>query len=92
MSVRPGFQNKGIGGELIKEGLKRAVEFGFKSVLVLGHPTYYPKFGFKKASRWMIKPGFDAPDEAFMAIELEKGSLDFGGGTLEYPSEYLDAI
>ena len=92
MSVRPGFQNKGIGSELIKEGLKRAGELGFESVLVLGHPKYYPKFGFKKASWWKIKADFDVPDEALMAIELKKGSLAFGGGVIDYPSEYLDAL
>jgi putative acetyltransferase len=92
MSVRPGFQNKGIGGELVKEGLKRAGELGFESVLVLGHPKYYPKFGFRKASKWKIKPDFDVPDEALMAFELRKGSLDFGGGIIDYPAEYLDAI
>ena len=92
MSVRPGFQNKGIGSELVKEGLKRAGELGFESVLVLGHPKYYPKFGFRKASKWKIKADFDVPDEALMAIELKKGSLDFGGGIIDYPLEYLDAV
>jgi putative acetyltransferase len=92
MSVRPGFQNKGIGGELVKEGLKRAGDLGFESVLVLGHPKYYPKFGFRKASLWKIRADFDVPEEALMAIELKKGSLDFGGGIIDYPYEYLDAI
>jgi predicted N-acetyltransferase YhbS len=92
MSVRPGFQNKGLGGELVKEGLKRAGELGFESVLVMGHPKYYPKFGFRKASWWKIKADFDVPDESLMAIELKKGSLGFGGGIIDYPAEYLDAL
>jgi predicted N-acetyltransferase YhbS len=72
--------------------LKRAGELGFESVLVMGHPKYYPKFGFRKASWWKIKADFDVPDESLMAIELKKGSLGFGGGIIDYPAEYLDAL
>jgi predicted N-acetyltransferase YhbS len=92
MSILPGFQNKGVGGDLIMAGLKVADETGFTSVLVLGHPRYYPKFGFKKASKWKIKAPFDAPDEAMMAVELKNGSLGFGGGTIDFPQEYFDAL
>ena len=92
MSIMPGYQNKGVGGDLIMAGLKAADEEGFTSVLVLGHPRYYPKFGFKKASKWKIQAPFDAPDEAMMAIELKNGSLGFGGGTIDFPQEYYDAL
>lgn len=90
MSVLPEFQNKGIGGKLIKEGLKVAEQLGFTSVIVLGHPEYYPKFGFEKASTWNIKPPFDAPDDAFMAIELVENALIDASGMLEYPQEYYN--
>jgi predicted N-acetyltransferase YhbS len=90
MSVLPEFQNKGIGGKLIKEGLKVAEQLGFTSVIVLGHPEYYPKFGFEKASTWSIKPPFDAPDDAFMAIELVENALIDASGMLEYPQEYYN--
>ena len=92
MSIMPGFQNKGLGGDLIMAGLKVADEMGFTSVVVLGHPRYYPKFGFKKASKWKIKAPFDAPDEAMMAIELKNGSLGFGGGTIDFPEVYYAAL
>ena len=92
MAVLPDYQNKGIGGELIRAGLNKAKELGFKSVVVLGHPEYYPRFGFRKASEWNIKDPFGAPEEAMMAIELEKGSLDFGGGIIDYPEEYYEAV
>jgi predicted N-acetyltransferase YhbS len=85
-------QNQGIGGELIRAGLKRAKELGFKSVIVLGHPEYYPRFGFRKASEWNIKDPFGAPEAAMMATELEKGSLDFGGGIIEYPEEFYETV
>jgi putative acetyltransferase len=92
MSVRPGFQNKGLGSCMITSGLKIAEEMGFNSVVVLGHPRYYPKFGFRKASKWKIVPNFDAPDEAMMALEIRKESLNFGGGTIDYPPEFFDTI
>ncbi len=88
MSVLPGFQNKGIGGQLITKGLEIAKELGFKSVIVLGHKDYYPKFGFLPASRWRIKAPFDVPDEVFMAIALVSDGLKNVSGIVEYPKEF----
>ncbi len=89
VAVRPDFQKKGIGEELIKEGLKSSDrQFGYDSVIVLGHPEYYPKFGFKKAGSWGIKDPFGAPAEAFMALELKEGALKGAGGVVEYPEEF----
>jgi putative acetyltransferase len=92
MAVLPGFRNKGVGGSLIKAGLKKARELGYNSVMVLGHPEYYPRFGFMKASNWKIKEPFSVPDEVMMAIELSEGSLGFGGGMIDFPKEYYAAI
>lgn len=92
MSVLPDFQKKGVGGALVINGMKKAEKMGFKSIVVLGHPGYYPKFGFSRSSAWRIKAPFDTPDEAMMAIELVPGSLDFGGGIINYPVEFYDAI
>lgn len=90
VSVLPEYQNKGIGGKLISESLKIAKEIGFKSVIVLGHDKYYPRFGFKPSSIWGIKAPFDVPDEAFMALELERGSLDGVTGTVVYSKEFFE--
>lgn len=89
MAVIPGYQKKGIGSRLVEDGLKRAEELGFKSVIVLGHPEYYPRFGFLKASKWGIKRPFEVPDEAFMAIELNGRALDGKSGIVSYPDEFL---
>ncbi len=88
VSVLPEKQNKGIGGLLISEALRKAKELGYFSVIVLGHPEYYPKFGFKSASLWGIKAPFEVPDEAFMAIELKEHALKEAAGVVEYPSEF----
>ncbi|MCA1321637.1 N-acetyltransferase [Bacillus tianshenii] len=89
VSVLSEFQSKGIGKRLIEEALRKAKELGFESVIVLGHPTYYPKFGFKKASIWGIKPPFEVPEEVFMALELKESALDGVSGVVEYPREFF---
>ncbi|MER6015597.1 hypothetical protein [Streptomyces bluensis] len=56
-------------------------------MLVLGHPEYYPRFGFVRASAYGIRPGFDAPDEAMMALVL-KGSACVAPGVIRYPAAF----
>src|SRR5687767_7979665 len=58
MAVSPGLQKQGIGGQLIRHGLDKARELGYKSVIVVGHEHYYPKFGFVPAGSWNIKAPF----------------------------------
>jgi putative acetyltransferase len=89
MAVIPEFQGLGIGGLLIKNGFSAARRFGFRSVIVLGHPDYYPRFGFVPASRYSISPPFEAPDLNFMAIELVENGLKNVSGIVEYPEEFL---
>jgi predicted N-acetyltransferase YhbS len=88
MSVIPELQGLGIGSELIKKGLEKAKKSGFNSVIVLGHDTYYPRFGFKPASEFNIKAPFDAPNNSFMALELVTNALYNLSGTVEYPNEF----
>ena len=90
ISVIPKFQNRKIGSRLIKEGLKKAHKLGFKSVVVVGHPKYYPRFGFERASKYGISTSLNVPDTAFFAIELEKDGLKNCNGTIEYPIEYKE--
>ena len=88
MAVSEVYQKQGVGGQLIQEGLKRATELGFASVIVLGHEHYYPKFGFEPASKWGIKAPWDVPDEVFMVIELIPNALVHVRGTVQYPKEF----
>jgi putative acetyltransferase len=88
MAVKPGFQKSGIGGQLIKNGLKVAKDLGFSSVIVLGHEHYYPKFGFELAAKWNISPPFEVPENVFMAIELQPEGLKDISGTVIYPKEF----
>jgi predicted N-acetyltransferase YhbS len=88
LAVLPELQKQGIGEKLITEGLRKAKELGFSSVIVVGHKDYYPKYGFEKASKWNIKCSFKVPDEAFMAIELNIGALTEKSGIVEFPKEF----
>ena len=88
MAVKPGYQNQGIGKKLVQSGLEVGKGLGFPAVVVLGHPWFYPKFGFKPASKWNITCPFEAPDDAFMAIELKKNALENISGEVIYPEEF----
>ena len=90
VSILPEYQNKGIGSSLVMEGLRIAKKAGFKSVIVLGHDKYYPRFGFKPASNFGIKAPFDVPDIAFMALELYGKALNDVTGTVIYGKEFLE--
>lgn len=92
MAVRPGFQGRGIGGRLVRTGTAVAREMGFESVLVVGHPGYYPRFGFQPAGRWGVRAPFEVPDEAFMALELVADCLAGRAGVVEFPPEYDEAM
>jgi predicted N-acetyltransferase YhbS len=88
MAVRPEFQNQGIGSRLVREGLEQCRKLGHKIVVVVGHPNYYPRFGFASARAKGLEAPFPVPDEAFMVKELEGGALDGTVGMVEYPPEF----
>ncbi|HDR4422259.1 TPA: N-acetyltransferase [Bacillus cereus] len=90
VSVDRDHQKKGIGGKLIVAALAKAKELGYGSVVVLGHPEYYPKFGFKKASEWNIKAPFEVPEEVFMVVELRENALEGVEGVVQYSSAFAE--
>ena len=88
VSVLPEYQSKGIGGMLIEEAHKIAKELGYKSIVLLGHESYYPKYGYKQAYSFGIKLPFDVPKENCMVIELIENGLKDVKGVVEYPKEF----
>ena len=88
MAVLPGQQRRGIGGRLVRESLELLRAAGHDAVVVLGHPEYYPRFGFVRASRFGLRCEFECPDEAFMAMELTPGTLTGRSGIVRYRSEF----
>ena len=88
MAVRPANQRSGIGSGLISAGLELLRERGARIVVVLGHPEYYSRFGFEPSARYGIKWEHDAPEEAFMVMELQDGALRGVSGTVRYLPEF----
>lgn len=77
VSVLPAFQRTGIGKALIRAGNAKCAELGLSAILVLGHPDYYPQFGFSPDLTESLEAPFSAP--AFMALELRPEALKAGG-------------
>lgn len=90
VSVLPTYQNRGIGGKLIIEAHQKATDLGYKSIVLLGHENYYPRFGYKQASEYGIELPFEVPKESCMVIELVKNGLKGVSGTVEYPKEFSE--
>lgn len=88
MAVVPELQNQGVGSLLVREGLNAARRMGQSIVVVLGHITYYPRFGFEIASRKGLRCEFPAPDEAFMVTELTPNALRGVSGVVKYLPEF----
>jgi putative acetyltransferase len=90
MAVLPPFQKQGIGSALVRRGLEDARALGHRLVIVVGHPDYYPGFGFVPAQPLGIVAPFDVPSEAFLALELQPGALRGVRGLVEYPPEFAE--
>lgn len=88
MAVLPAYQQQGIGSALVRRGLQDARALGHSVVIVVGHPEYYPRFGFVPAKPLGIHARFEVPNEAFMVLELRPNALRGVQGEVEYPLEF----
>lgn len=88
VSVLQEYQGKGVGKMLIEQAHKEAKRLGYKSIVLLGHEKYYPRFGYQQADKFGIKLPFEVPKENCMVIELMEGGLNGVRGTVEYPKEF----
>jgi putative acetyltransferase len=84
MAVVPARQRQGIGSALVHDGLRRCRTLGFGVAVVLGHAEYYPRFGFTPASHFDLRSEYDVPEEIFMVLEFEQGTLKGKSGTIRY--------
>jgi putative acetyltransferase len=88
MAVAPEHQRKGIGSALVRAGLEQCRQLGFGAVVVLGHPAYYPRFGFSPSARFGIGCEYDVPEDVFMVVELRAGFLRGASGKVAYHAAF----
>jgi putative acetyltransferase len=92
MSVRPDRQRVGVGSRLVRAGLDACRDRGYSAVVVVGHPTYYPRFGFEPADAWgLTLCDFDVPREAFMVVAVEPAAQRRVSGAVRYRREFAEA-
>lgn len=85
MAVVPSQSHRGIGSELVQAGIEQARKLGYKAIAVVGHPEFYQRFGFDKASKWGLETNLSVSNELLTAYELKEGTLKEGGNVI-YPS------
>ncbi|NQT96262.1 MAG: N-acetyltransferase [Candidatus Marinimicrobia bacterium] len=88
MAVVPEHQRKGIGSALVRAGLEQCRQLDFTAVVVLGHPEYYPRFGFSPSDRFGIDSEYELPVEVFMALELQPEALSGKTGRVKYHTAF----
>ena len=88
MAVLPQYQKQGVGTQLVRAGLKECERIGCEVVVVLGHPEYYPRFGFVPARQRELDCEYPVPDDVFMVMELKPGALDGRRGLVKYLPEF----
>ena len=88
MAVAADHRRKGIGSALVRVGLEQCRQLGFGAVVVLGHPEYYPCFGFSPSVGFGMGCEYEVPEEVFMVMELQPGYLRGISGTVKYHAAF----
>ncbi len=88
MAVLPELQRRGVGSQLVRRGLEECLRRRHEVIVVLGHPEYYPRFGFEPARARGLTCQYAVPDEVFMVKELREGALDGLKGLVKYHPEF----
>ena len=91
MAVVPDRQREGIGTQLVREGLRVLRERACPYVVVIGHPEYYPRFGFESASARGLSCQWEGvPEEAFMILVLDAEAMNGAAGVVRYRDEFSE--
>jgi putative acetyltransferase len=88
MAVSPEHQRRGIGTKLVEAGNAQLARLGCPVIVVVGHPEFYPRFGFRPASSYGITCRWDVPDDAFMALALDATRVAAARGLAEFRPEF----
>jgi putative acetyltransferase len=92
LSVHPDFRNKGIGSELVTQGLKTCRQHGYSLVVVVGEQSYYARFGFVPARPKGLEVPFPVPERSFLVAEIVPRPGSAIKGTVRYPQAFLDVV
>jgi len=92
MAVLPEYQRQRIGSKLVQTGIEKLKKWECPFIIVLGHAEYYPRFGFKPASRSGILSEWEVPDDAFMILVLNKLCMKGISGVAKYRPEFAEAM
>lgn len=93
MAVLPERQRQGIGSMLVQAGIDAMRVRNYPFIIVIGHPEYYPRFGFVPASQHGLSCQWDGvPDEAFMVLVLDDSAMAGVSGTARYRDEFDQAM
>jgi putative acetyltransferase len=90
MAVLPAYQRQGIGSRLVERGLAQLRDTDCPFVVVLGHPAFYPRFGFTSAAAQGLTCEWDVPADVFMVNVLDPRIADRLQGVAEYPREFSE--
>jgi putative acetyltransferase len=88
MAVLPEYQRQGIGSRLVQAGNKQVIAEGFPFIVVVGHPAFYPRFGFRPGSASGLHCEWQLPDEVFMLLVGDEASMRGVAGLVKYPEEF----
>jgi putative acetyltransferase len=92
MAVLPAHQGTGIGSALVRHGLDHLRRSGCPFVVVLGHPGYYPRFGFQRAAAFGVRCQWEGvPDDAFMLVVFRKEAIPGDGAVARYGAAFHGA-
>lgn len=91
IGVAPDVQRRGIGTALVRASIAAAEAAGERLIVLLGHPTYYPRFGFRPARALGIDPPVERwPDADWMALRLSRWDqrIPDSRATVRYPAAF----
>jgi putative acetyltransferase len=92
VAVLPEQQRQGVGSQLVRAGLEECRRLEYEIVVVVGHPEYYPRFGFVPAQPKGLICEFEVPDPAWMVMELRPGALAEKRGIVGFQTEFREAM
>jgi putative acetyltransferase len=88
MAVLPEYQRQAIGTKLVETGNEKLKAAGYPFIIVVGHPDYYPRFGFTPASAHGITCEWELPDNVFMLLVLDEPRMQGVSGLAKYRDEF----